>query len=352
MAHHFATRLILASIACIALSGCSEPKESQPSVTSITLNPADVAQISGQVDHLVRTQLASVKLTNASLRTAAQAFVDAPDEASRQALQTAWQNAHLAFASLRVLPLFGADAELMFEVDAWPIEPGFIDSLNGYPESGIVNDPTLTIDLATVASQHGITDPGEVSLGYHPLEYYAFERPITDFVLDLDDDDQTKQDAVTRRRQLFSLIADALTSRVETLGALATTAEGSPAEQLGSILDATRLAAQDGFQQAALIVDTDRGHAEFSQTSRETLAAQVRTMRELLAPDDALAGVLTHLLPTTAAALQETLERAENVLIQENPEEQELARLPLMMSAVNHQLEEFTNLLKYSTVVP
>ncbi|XOV86088.1 MAG: imelysin family protein [Pseudomonadota bacterium] len=352
MAHHFASRLILASLACITLSGCDRPPEPEPQVPAFSPGSADEAQIGSQVDVLVRRQLDHVGVTNAGLRRAAEAFLAAPDAENRLLLQTAWREAHLAFASLRVLPPFGADVELLFEVDAWPMEPGFLDSLDGYPESGIVNDPTLTIDAATIAGQHGITDPGEVSLGYHPLEYYAFVRPVTDFVSNPGGDDPELDETVMRRRQLFSLVTEALTDRIANLAIPGNAGREEPTTLLETILRTTRMAAQEGFQQAALIVDADRGHAEFSQTSRETLAAQVQTLRVLLAPETPLAGVLQDLSPSTAADLQETLARAEQALTEENPAEQELARLPLMMSAISHQLEEFSRLLQYPTAAP
>jgi putative iron-regulated protein len=60
---------------------------------------------------------------------------------------------------------------LLAQLDSWPIEGGYIDYIQGYPFSGIVNDLTLDIDEASIRSQHGFTDPTNASLGYHALEF-------------------------------------------------------------------------------------------------------------------------------------------------------------------------------------
>ena len=67
-------------------------------------------------------------------------------------------------------------------IDAWPIQEGFLDSLQYYPTSGIINDLTLSIDRETLRNQHGITDAEEVSLGFHAMEFLLWDRPVADFV--------------------------------------------------------------------------------------------------------------------------------------------------------------------------
>ena len=55
---------------------------------------------------------------------------------------------------------------------AAPLEmPGFIDSVPGYPYSGIVNDTSLAITREVLINQHGLTDVSDVSLGFSVIEF-------------------------------------------------------------------------------------------------------------------------------------------------------------------------------------
>ncbi|MCG8671374.1 MAG: hypothetical protein MI867_18360 [Pseudomonadales bacterium] len=49
--------------------------------------------------------------------------------------------------------------------------PGFIDAIEGYPFSGIVNDTSLPLTKNDLINQHGLTDPNDVSLGFYVLEF-------------------------------------------------------------------------------------------------------------------------------------------------------------------------------------
>ena len=92
------------------------------------------------------------------------------------------------------------------KIEAWPISPGFVDSIENYPYSGIVNDSTIEITPDVLKAQHMITDPSEISLGFHVLEYYAFER-----TRDLNGTEEVNK----RRRSLISLVSELLVEEIK-----------------------------------------------------------------------------------------------------------------------------------------
>jgi hypothetical protein len=61
--------------------------------------------------------------------------------------------------------------ELQHRLAAIPPFPGFIDALQAYPHSGIVNDASLPMKRETLEQQQGLTDDSDVALG---LEVMAF----------------------------------------------------------------------------------------------------------------------------------------------------------------------------------
>jgi putative iron-regulated protein len=118
-----------------------------------------------------------------NLQQAVSAFLDNVDLDHLQKLRSIWQSSHNKYLANQYGFFEPTETrrDLVFAVESWPIQPGFIDSLPHYPASGIVNDITLVMDLPTLRQQHGVTDREEVCLGYHAIEYLIFERNIEDF---------------------------------------------------------------------------------------------------------------------------------------------------------------------------
>ncbi|WP_052481318.1 imelysin family protein [Gilvimarinus agarilyticus] len=116
---------------------------------------------------------------------------------SEQALRNAQQQWRQLHGELRTLTiatslavsnpgLFSALAQRLSDIDEQPIAAGYLDSVAGYPNSGLVNDITLDINRANMRQQHGLTADNEASLGLHPLEFILFgetgQRDAGDFV--------------------------------------------------------------------------------------------------------------------------------------------------------------------------
>lgn len=312
MAHHFAARLnrlaLTAAVALLAACGAGEtpaPTSGQPAATSSHRVGIDVPA------NLAATAIATVREAHADavaaaatetsiLAAAARAFANEPNEANRGAFQQAWLDAHNAFAEVLVLRS-RTDVEARFNLDAWPITPGYLDSLPTWPNSGIISEPTLAIDAETLESQHGFTDVSEVAMGFHPLEYYAFERPLEDFV---------SSDNASRRQDMIRVLAGEVQRRIDALAGqvpLAGVDEEAPAEAAGELF--ALLAG--GIQQAAI----DAGgraeglaHSEFAGSDAAFIEAQMKQIRELLAADGAIMALVTAIDPAAAAGLAEALE--------------------------------------------
>ena len=119
--------------------------------------------------------------------------------------QETWRAAHESFIAITFLPM----NKNFSKIEAWPLTPGFVDSIKSHPYSGIVNDFTIEITPKVLRAQHMITDPSEISLGFHVLEYYAFERNREDL-------NGTKE-VNRRRRSLISLVSELLVEDIKTL---------------------------------------------------------------------------------------------------------------------------------------
>lgn len=120
-----------------------------------------------------------------------------------------------------------ADIARIRRADSFPILPGYIDSLEEWPDSGIVNDTALALTREALLAQQEATLEGEVSVGFQVLHFLlngdpAQPRTPADLtaVLTLTDDDIGTLDDQprNRRRQYLQLASDLL---IEDLSLLA-----------------------------------------------------------------------------------------------------------------------------------
>ncbi|WP_097462328.1 imelysin family protein [Mangrovitalea sediminis] len=161
-----------------------------------------------------------------SLQARVDSFAGQPDAASLQSAQTAWKIAHLAYREyqqMRALAGLPKDKGSADTVDATPMLPGYLDSVPGYPASGLVHAGT-PLTPAYLRQEHRSTDPYFLTLGFHPLAFMLFGTPqekggarkASDFVspkpLPADHIDNA-----ARRRQLVRIMAAELTPEVQSL---------------------------------------------------------------------------------------------------------------------------------------
>jgi len=127
-------------------------------------------------------------------------FIAAPTSSRFDKCKLAWQDAHTAYEFCEVYRFPGSPAEddrkLAQLIDAWPIEPSYIDYTQFNDSSGIVNNlvdyPKINETVLQAAQQNG--NEKNVSLGFHAIEFLlwgedtaaaseetAGSRPYTDY---------------------------------------------------------------------------------------------------------------------------------------------------------------------------
>ena len=110
------------------------------------------------------------------------------------------------------------------QINSWPIEPGYIDYLEGYPFTGIVNDTTLVIDRDSLLAQHQFSDATYVSVGYHAIEFILWgehgQRPASDFdstAAKPEEDDSSPVAHQQRRGDYLATLTDILIADLQRL---------------------------------------------------------------------------------------------------------------------------------------
>lgn len=179
--------------------GCdkTEPDETQPPpqepASSETQAPPELKLASLEAWKLGEQTLNQSLESSRKLHRQMEDFLLTPDAETLTKLRQRWHQAHNQWHRLDPFlaltgsnpGLFGGMEKLATGIDAQPIQPGYLDYLEHYPHTGIVNDITLAINAQTLRAQHGLTDASDVSLGFHALEFLLWgehgDRPATDF---------------------------------------------------------------------------------------------------------------------------------------------------------------------------
>jgi len=326
------------------LAACEQ--ESRTTTSKNQLAPiTDIGQTIAELTKIARRQdRVNINLMS-KLKAATSLFLREPNTINKQSLQYVWQQSHEAYLVNQMGLFIDPQTKyiLGFNIDAWPIQPGFLDAIEGYPDSGIINDVTLEISTATLRSQHGITASEEVCLGFHAIEYLIFARATEEFVLDAD---PTHKASILRRRKMLQLVVEELEFDMLTLSRLINNQfepdNKLPAiEQLSRWIMSARQHLQLAFRESNFLLDSSLGHNAFSDTSRESLLVVLNFLANTTWNQTSLITIFSRLDANSAKNYEITLNQAIQSLATEQTDDTALTKFPLMLSALLHQLEAF-----------
>ncbi|MDC3196856.1 hypothetical protein OAU36_03890 [Gammaproteobacteria bacterium] len=248
---------LAAATLLLVLVGCSE-NTSEPQIAEPTaetrpsgfelLNPelsTAAKQIALDYAEQIRVDFSQVSIEIEKLQSAIGEFLAQTNIENLDRARQSWLLAHSAYELTTLHRYFAASIldeqnsiallQLQYQINHWPIVPGYLDYVDGYPDSGIVHDINVSLDGIGLRDQHGAFDISEVTLGFHVLEFLLWGsrdtqselRSVDDFIeIDALDASQIEsgysleQLSNNRRRQLLAIIADILLGDFRELGSL------------------------------------------------------------------------------------------------------------------------------------
>ena len=219
-------------------------------------------------------------------------YLETLSDADHLAWQKSWRSAHESFIAITFLPM----NKNFSKIEAWPLTPGFIDSIDNYPYSGIVNDFTIEITPDVLKAQHMITDPSEISLGFHVLEYYAFERTRKDLI-------ETEQ-VNKRRRSLISQVSELLVEEIKIL-------EKEPPMKIDISYPELITHMKDKVQRIHIEIRSAE-HCAFSESTEQIVKYQLMVLNEIFKNTLEIDKYLEEVSPDSSDEIQSLLKEIEN----------------------------------------
>ncbi|MBD3657721.1 MULTISPECIES: imelysin family protein [Marinobacter] len=219
---------LLIAVASAILAACNDagPAPEAPT-TAPTTTPAPAlptVTVSEALAGAVNERATATCEATARLHENVTRFLDAPSASTLTAARQNWQDAHQRYRELVSLyllagiglPQIGDDRD---PIDAWPILPGYLDEVAGYPRSGMVfSEVPLTPEF--LREEHQSTDFLYLTRGFHPLAVMldgdGDGAPRHEAFAQADDDEQGIN-APQRRADLTRLMSNQLTKDIRVL---------------------------------------------------------------------------------------------------------------------------------------
>jgi len=273
-------------LSCLSLASC-EPKISEKKDKA--MNERKLSEIIGlERNKLLKEATQKISLLSRNTKK----YLETLSDEDHLEWQKTWRSAHESFIAITFLPM----NENFSEIEAWPLTPGFIDSIENYPYSGIVNDSTIEITTDVLKAQHMITDPSEISLGFHVLEYYAFERTREDL--------NRTEEANKRRRALISLVSELLVEEIKTL-------EKGPPMKIDISYPELITHIKDKVQRIHIEIRSAE-HCAFSESTGQIVNYQLMVFNELFKNTLEIDKYLEEISPDSSNEIESLLTEIEN----------------------------------------
>ena len=344
-------------LSALLLAGCSdnaaEPQivetaaEAAPSAFEL-LNPelsASAKEIALEYVQQIDTDFKQAGIEIEKFQSSIATLTDQTNIENLSLSKQAWLNAHSAYELTTLHRYYATQLmgeqdslvlmQLQYQINHWPIVPGYIDYVDGYPDSGIVHDINVNLDADSLREQHGSFDVSEVTLGFHAIEFLLWgydadsvARPATDFdaVLELTpkeiESGYTLEQLSNNRRRLFlSVVVDTLVKDFLALQSLWLAEEPSISQRIESI---------SGTELIVILAD--------SMSAMLTQELLQRSLYPML-NGDFVESVQSPYSRSTQNAVSSQLSGLERLLLERQTENG--TTLDLVFSAISDEFSEF-----------
>ena len=183
---------IVALAACLLLlaMACTQPPPPTPAPTESPAPEVDVAALKAEVvanyaagaHTLYANSLASARIMDEAIN----AFLADPTPAALEAAKRAWLSAREDYGPTEVFRFYGGPIDNEVDgpeglINAWPMDEGYVDYVEGNPAAGIINMPDeypdITADLIISLNEEG--GEANVSTGWHAIEFLLWGQDLS-----------------------------------------------------------------------------------------------------------------------------------------------------------------------------
>ena len=366
--------VLMLGLSCLLLAGCSDDPGDATTPGSAVDPGSETLSASLELDPDLQTAIQEVSQSYldqierdyqtldsqvVALNEAVTDLLADPAQGTLAAAREAWLQAHSAHQATLLHQHFAGEvlpetlalrlSALSYQLDHWPILPGYVDAVSNYPDSGLVHDVNVPIDEATLRQVHGQFDLGEAALGFHVLEFLLWGdntnpdsvRAAADFAPREGRQAELLESGLTadqlpenRRRALIDLVSrillsDTQTSREITVQGLTSYGQElntlAPAQALNQLLAALNTLLNDEFLVRSLYPMLNGDYvgsiqSPFSNATDNAVVTQLASVERLLletrsSSGQSLDGILSQLSPDFEELFYQNFDASKECLV-------------------------------------
>lgn len=179
---------------------------------SVTMN-AVVAQYATLVHANYDDTLSAAKTMQAAIK----AFTAKPSVETLAEARKTWLAAREFYGQTEAFRFYGGpiddDSGPEGQLNAWPMDESYVDSVEGKPDSGLINNRKFAINKKNLAAQNERGGEENIATGWHAIEFFLWGQDLSDTGpgdRNVEDFVDGKGKNADRRRQYLSVVTDLL----------------------------------------------------------------------------------------------------------------------------------------------
>ncbi|MFN4121405.1 imelysin family protein [Acidovorax sp.] len=195
-----------------------------PATAGAQASAASFQTVAAHYGQLVHANYADTLAAAKTMQAAIQAFTAQPSAQTLAEARKQWLAAREFYGQTEAFRFYGGpiddDKGPEGRINAWPMDESFVDSVQGKPDAGLVNNRQFAITKKNLSAQNERGGEENIATGWHAIEFFLWgqdlsetgpgERSFEDFV------DGKAQNA-DRRRQYLNVVTELLIDDLTTL---------------------------------------------------------------------------------------------------------------------------------------
>jgi putative iron-regulated protein len=209
------------SVPVAAQTGGAASTATAPTAQAPAVNNNAVA---AHYAHLVHTNYTDTLTSAQAMRTAIQAFTAQPSVETLAQARKTWLAAREFYGQTEAFRFYGGpidnDNGPEGRINAWPMDESFVDSVDGKPNSGLINNRKFAINKKNLSAQNERGGEENIATGWHAIEFFLWGQDLSETGpgnRNFEDFVDGKAPNADRRRQYLNVVTDLLIDDLSTL---------------------------------------------------------------------------------------------------------------------------------------
>jgi len=223
----FQATAIGALLAACTLAPLATAQVAQPAAAAAAQQPAQgitANAVAAQYAALVHANYEDTLAAARTMQAAVQAFTAKPSVETLAEARKQWLAAREFYGQTEAFRFYGGpidnDNGPEGRINAWPMDESFVDSVEGKPNAGLVNNRKFAITKKSLAAQNERGGEENIATGWHAIEFFLWGQDLSETGpgnRNFEDFVDGKGKNADRRRQYLNVVTELLIDDLASL---------------------------------------------------------------------------------------------------------------------------------------